>query len=107
MTQIHPAIQEELDILRSKFPDKQELTLDEYADYFNISRRYAAQHFSRVNKGSMKIAHKRIGKIIRIPLIDFAYWLAQHKLDLRGRAVVLPSKEDLRNKSKHDYRRVG
>ncbi|MDR2532133.1 MAG: hypothetical protein LBC82_04745 [Oscillospiraceae bacterium] len=80
MVNTHPAIQEELEMLKERFPGKLELTLDEYADYFGIGRHYACQHFSRINSGKNKINHKRIGKLIIIPLIDFAYWLAQQKV---------------------------
>jgi YesN/AraC family two-component response regulator len=38
-------IQEELDMLHVRFPGIQELTLDDYADYFGIDRHYASQHF--------------------------------------------------------------
>jgi len=113
---IHPAIIEEMEMLRERFPGKAELTLDEYAEYFNINRTYASKHFSRKNEGRHKIAHKRIGKIIIIPLIDFAHWLAQKKV-VDGRALVLPSDEDLKldmkrrrgfnKESEYKYRRLG
>jgi len=80
MANLHPAIEEELNMLKERFPGKLELTLDDYADYFSIDRHYASQHFSRINKGRYKIAHKRIGRKIIIPLLDFAYWLAQNKI---------------------------
>ena len=87
---IHPAIQEELDMLKERFPGKQELFLDDYADYFHIDRHYASQHFNRINDGKLKINHKRIGKLIIIPMLDFAYWLAQTKV-VNGKALILPS----------------
>ena len=113
---IHPAISEELEMLRERFPGKSELTLDEYAQYFGIGRAYASKHFLRKNKGRQKIAHKRVGKKIIIPLIDFAYWLAQKKV-ADGHALILPSEDDLRMDmkrrrgfsatKKREYRRLG
>ena len=114
---LHPAIQEELDMLKERFPGKVELTLDDYADYFGISRSYAAQHFDRINQKRCKIAHKRIGrKRIIIPLIDFAYWLAQQKV-VDGKPLILPTPEQLQQDMKRrrgfsadpkdDYRRLG
>lgn len=115
---MHPAIREELDMLRERYPDKTELTLDDYADYFHIARGYASQHFSRLNKRErIKIAHKRIGrKIIIIPMIDFAYWLASKKV-VDGMPLVMPSsddlKQDMKNRRgfssapKYNYRRLG
>jgi len=97
---IHPAIEEELSMLRERFPGKAELTLDDYAEYFGINRHYAAQHFFRTNRGPQKIAHKRIGrKRIIIPLADFAYWLAQKKV-VDGRPLILPTPEQLRQDMK-------
>jgi hypothetical protein len=92
---IHPAIQEELDMLKERFPGKQELFLEDYADYFHIDRHYASQHFYRINCGKLKINHKRIGKLIIIPMLDFAYWLAQNKV-VNGKALILPSAEQTR-----------
>ena len=113
---VHPAIIEEMDMLRELFPGKTELTLDDYAAYFDIDRTYASKHFSRKNSSRFKIAHKRIGRKIIIPLIDFAYWLAQQKV-VDGCALVLPSEEDLKldmkrrrgfsNEPKYNYRRLG
>ena len=114
---IHPAILEELEMLKERYPGKQEMTLDDYADYFSISRHYASQHFSRTNMGKNKIAHKRIGKLILIPLIDFAYWLACHKRGLDGQPLLLPSQEELKQSMKsrrgfssapkYNYRKLG
>lgn len=92
---IHPAIQEELDMLRGRFPGKFELTLDEYAELFRISRHYASQHFYRINCGRHKIAHKRIGRTIIIPMLDMAYWLAQRRND-GVKKLILPSVEETR-----------
>ena len=112
---IHPAIQEELDMLKCRFPGKVELTLDDYADYFGIGRAYASKHFMRKNKGNCKISHKRIGKRIIIPMLDFAYWLAQQKI-VGGKALILQNKDDLQASMKHrrgfsakkyDYRNLG
>lgn len=77
---MHPAVKEELDALKERFPGKTELTLDEYADYFGIGRRGASRHFNRQNSGPRKIGHKRVGRKLIIPMLDFAYWLAQHKV---------------------------
>ena len=114
---MHPAIQEELDMLRERFPGKAELTLDEYAAYFGIGRMNAAKHFNLQNAGRNKIGHKRIGKRIIIPLLDFAYWLAQHKI-VDGRQLILPSAEDVQQsmkrrrgfcqpKPEYEYRKLG
>lgn len=113
---IHPAIQEELDMLRERFPGKQELLLEDYADYFHIDRHYASQHFYRINCGKVKINHKRIGKLIIIPMLDFAYWLAQTKV-VNGKSLILPSaaetKAAMNNRSgftstpNWDYRKLG
>lgn len=113
---IHPAIQEELDMLRERFPGKQELTLDDYASYFCIDRHYASQHFYRINAGKLKIDHKRIGKLIIIPMLDFAYWLAKCKV-VNGKQLILPTVEETRaamtsrrgfsSVPKWDYRTLG
>jgi hypothetical protein len=112
---IHPAIQEELDMLRERFPGKYELTLSDYADYFGISRHYASQHFNRMNRGREKIGHKRFGREIIIPTLDFAYWLARHKV-IDGSLIMLPSQEELKesmkkrrgfsSQKKYDYRQL-
>ena len=97
---LHPAIQEELDMLKERFPGKTEMSLDEYAEYFGISRGFAAQHFSRINEKPSKIAHKRIGrKVIIIPMLDFAYWLASQKV-VDGKPLILPTPEQLRQDMK-------
>jgi len=93
---MHSAIAQEIKVLQSKFPDKEELTLDEYADYMNIGRREASRHFARRN-----IPHKRIGKSIRINTIDFALFLAQQKI-VNGRPLKLTS-EDLKRKRGFTY----
>ena len=77
---MHAAISEELEMLRQRFPGKSELSLDDYAEYFGLRRQYAPQHFCNINRGSHKINHKRIGRKITIPLLDFAHWLARHKV---------------------------
>ena len=103
-------------MLKERFPGKQELTLDDYAEYFQISRVYASKHLLRNNHGRFKIAHKRMGRRIIIPIIDFAYWLAQCKIS-DGRPIVMPTAEELRldmkqrhgfnPKPKYNYRRLG
>ena len=113
---IHPAIEEEIQMLQARYPGKVELTLDEYADYFGIGRANAAKHFNNINRGEKKINHKRIGRTIIIPVIDFAYWLAQHKI-VDGRPLILPEMTDIKAemkrrrgfspKPKYDYRRLG
>ena len=101
-TNLHQAIQEELDMLKERFPGKVELTLDEYAEYFGISRKYAPQHFSIINTGKNKINHKRIGRRrIIIPLLDFAYWLAQQKV-VNGSPLLLQP-EDIDMKSRRGF----
>ena len=100
---IHPAIQEELDMLRERFPGKVELTLDDYADYFGISRHYASQHLSRTNAGGIKIDHKRMGRKILIPFIDFAQYLARCKV-VNGAPLMLPTSEQRKaNKSRGGF----
>lgn len=116
MASIHPAIQEELDMLRTRFPGKVELSLDDYANYFGITRQYAPQHFSRINRCRVKINHKRIGRRIIIPVIDFAFWLAQMKV-VDGKLLILPTpeqmKEDMKRRrgfgafNKYSYRSLG
>ncbi len=115
-TNLHPAIQEELDMLQALCPGKLELTLDEYADYFGIGRHHASRHFNQQNKGPNKIGHKRFGKKIIIPLIDFAYWLAQQKI-VDGHLLILPGTGDVNEMMKrrrgfgatpkYDYRKLG
>jgi len=75
----------ELRMLKTRFPNVEEYTLDEYASYFGIKRRDASRHFQRRAK---QITHKRIGRDIRINSIDFAYYLAQQKV-VGGRQIVL------------------
>ena len=113
---IHPAISEELEMLRERFPGKNEMTLNEYADYFGIDRKNACHHFARINNGKIKIDHKRIGKRIIIPFIDFAYWLARQKV-VNGHLLILPSPEETKEsmkrrrgfqfEPKYDYRSLG
>jgi len=115
---LHPAIQEELDMLKERFPGKLELSLNEYAEYFDIKRDNADRHFRNVNRKSKnKIASKRIGQKYIIPILDFAYWLAQQKI-VDGQALILPGYGDLKQEMKrrrgfgsaparHDYRRLG
>jgi len=113
---MHPAIAEELEMLRERFPGKVELTMDEYAEHNGIRRRNAPRHFNNANSGQNKIGHKRLGRKIIIPLLDYAYWLAQQKI-VDGRALVLPGDGDVKEAMKrrrgfssapqHDYRRLG
>jgi len=113
---VHPAINEELAMLHERFPGKLELTLDDYAEYFGIGRRNAPRHFNHANSGKHKIGHKRFGKKIIIPMLDFAYWLAQQKI-VDGHALILPGDVDLKQEMKrrrgfcslpqYDYRRLG
>jgi len=85
-------IQGELSMLRERYPDKAELTLTEYTDYFGITRHYATQHIKKNN-----IPHKRIGKSdYRFSLKDLSLWLAQQKV-INGRPLALTS-EDLKRK---------
>jgi len=117
MSKIHPAIAEELSMLREQFPGMTELTLDEYAIHNRIGRRNAARHFKQANEGRYKINHKRFGKKgIRIPMLDYAYYLAQHKV-VDGQALVLPGDGDIKEAMKrrrgfnsvpqYEYRRLG
>ena len=113
---LHPAIDEEYQFLRERFPGKVELTLDEYSEYFNINRRNAARHFRNANEGKYQIGHKQIGKKIIIPMLDFAYWLAQHKV-VDGMPLILPGDGDVKQAMKrrrgfgsapqYEYRRLG
>ncbi|MCL1986634.1 MAG: helix-turn-helix domain-containing protein [Firmicutes bacterium] len=99
MTTASIAINEELAILKEIFPNKHELTLDEYAQYFGINRKYASKHFSRKNNGKNKISHKRIGRKIFISLKDFAYWLASQKV-VDGNLIFIPSIKDIKQEMK-------
>ncbi|MCL1999650.1 MAG: hypothetical protein FWG65_12890 [Turicibacter sp.] len=99
MTNARQIINEELATLKELFPGKREITLDEYAEYFGIRRKYASQHFYRKNQGECKIAHKRIGRKILIPLTDFAYWLASHRVE-GGVLIKLPSEFDIKQEMK-------
>jgi len=111
---MHLAIEEELSMLKERFPGKSEMTLDEYAVYFCITRHYASQHFSNINMGTIKINHKRIGKKIIIPFVDFAYWLAQKKI-VDGKPFRLEGDIEAEMKRrrgfsaapKHNYRQLG
>jgi hypothetical protein len=109
---IHPAIKEELDMLKELFPGKVELTLDEYAVYFGLNRRYAPQHFRRMAQFGGEIGHKKIGKKITIPLLDFAYWLAQRKV-VDGKPLTLDVNIDMKQRRgfaqqrKYNYRKLG
>jgi len=116
MATTHPAIQEELNMLRERYPGKNELTLDDYADYNAIGRRNAARHFRQANEGRHKIGHKKLGKKIIIPMIDYAYWLAHQKI-VDGVSLVLPGDGDIKEAMKrrrgfssapqYDYRQLG
>jgi len=114
MSAIHPAILEELEQLRERFPGKSELSLDEYAAYFGIGRKNAARHFNQANEGRYKIGHKQIGRKIIIPMIDFAFWLAQQKV-VDGMPIVLLGdvKEAMKRRRgfsstpQYEYRRLG
>ena len=85
---LHAAVEEELSMLKTRFPGKVEMTLDDYAEYFGVTRKYAPQHFSNINCGRCKINHKRIGRKIIIPMLDFAYWLAEQKV-VNGKPLTL------------------
>ena len=109
---MHPAVKEELDMLKEQFPNKTAMTLDDYAEYFGISRRYAPEHFAKANMSRHRINHRRIGRKISIPLLDFAYWLAQQKI-VDGKPLLLNIDVDMKRRrgfgqaQKHDYRSVG
>ena len=98
---LHQAIQEELEMLRERFPGAVELTLDQYAEYFGINRRYAPQHFNKMNLSINKINHKRIGRRIIIPMLDFAYWLAQQKV-VNGNMLIITA-DSIDMKSRRGY----
>jgi len=87
---VHPAILEEISVLRALFPGKEEMTLNEYAAYFGIGRANAARHFKDMNKGPRKIGHKRIGRKVIIPIVDFAFWLAHKKVLESGEILIMP-----------------
>ena len=111
---MHPAISEELSMLKERFPGKSELSLDDYAEYFGLRRKYAPQHFYNINRGQNKIGHKKVGRKIIIPMLDFAYWLAQHKV-VDGTPLQLPGdiKAEMKRRrgfaqtQNNDYRSIG
>ena len=111
---MHGAVKEELTMLRERFPGKCELDLGLYAEYFGIRRQYAPQHFRNLNQGPVKINHKRIGRKIIIPMLDFAYWLAQQKV-VDGKPLNLQpvSATDMKRRrgfaksAERDYRSTG
>ena len=84
----------ELNMLRERYPGKSELTYVEYADYFGIGRHHASWHFKQ---RSHQIGHKQIGRRVFIPLIDFAYYLAQQKF-INGKRIIL--KPDDKNRKR-------
>ena len=83
----------ELSMLRERYPDTPELTFDQYADYFEISRHHASQHF---NKRRKEIPHKQIGRKVTILLSDFALYLANQKI-VNGRRLTLTA-DDMKRK---------
>jgi DNA polymerase III epsilon subunit-like protein len=114
---MHPAIKEELDMLRERFPGKSEATLDDWAAYFGIDRRNAPRHFNRETQDGKTIGHKKIGKRGSpvIPMLDFAYWLAQRKV-VDGMPLVLNGGGNIKTEMKrrrgfcapqHEYRQLG
>ena len=84
----------ELNMLKARYPGKMELTYDEYADYFGISRHHASQHFKARRK---EIPHKQIGKKVIIPMVDFAFWLAQQKV-VNGKPILLTQADKKRQR---------
>ena len=96
---IHPAIREELEMLQQRFPGKQELTMDDYAEYWCISRHYVTQHLSRLNKRHPKLDYKRVGRRFIFPMLEFAYFLAQCKV-VNGAPIMLSTSEDLKDSMK-------
>jgi len=97
---MHQAIADELKILQQLYPDKNELTLDEFADYLDISRHYATQYINRE-----KITHKRISRNnIRVPLPEFAFYLAQKRM-VNGRPLKL-TPEDMKKRRGYTFDHV-
>lgn len=90
---MHDTIATELAMLRQRYPDKTELTFDEYANYFDIGRHHASQHF---NKRKDEIPHKLIGRKVIISLTDFALYLANQKI-VNGKKLTL-TPADLKRK---------
>jgi len=89
---MHPAISGEIKILSERFPEKSELTLTEYATYFNITRSYASQHI-RLNN----IPHKELSRVDwRVSIADLALWLANKRIVNGKRLNLTP--EDARRK---------
>jgi hypothetical protein len=68
-------------MLKERYPNKAELSLEDYADFWGISRRFAAQHLQRINKGRVKLTYRRIGRRITFPLVAFAEFLAKNRVE--------------------------
>jgi len=79
MSYVPEIVLAEAEKLKSRYPDKDNITLKEYADYLGIKRTYAAEHFRRMNSGENKIPHIKIGQKLLISFEDFAYWILQYK----------------------------
>lgn len=86
---MHEAVARELAALKERYPGKTELSMDDYADCFGIKRHYASRHLRNINKGTPKIAYRRIGNVITIPILYFAYWKAQ-TLKVDEKSLELP-----------------
>jgi hypothetical protein len=89
---LHKAVAEELQMLKERYPDRAELTLDDYADYWGISRRFAAQHLQRLNQKKIKLTYRRIGRRFTFPLIAFAEFLAKNRVE-DGKPLEIPTFE--------------
>jgi hypothetical protein len=102
---LYSAAAEELQTLKERYPDRAELTLDDYADYWGISRRFASQHLQRLNQSKIKLTYRRIGRRITFPLLDFAVFLAQHRIE-NGAAIEIPhnGQADTQNKRREPKR---
>jgi len=90
---MHHAIADVLKALQLRYPDQNELTLDEFADYMGVSRKYVTQ---LINIG--KIPHLRYSRTNwRILITDLALWLAQKRID-NGIPIRLTREDMKRNR---------
>jgi len=82
---MHPLIKQELDNLEIQFPNRAMLTLDDYADLYQIERRNASRHCRR--RGVPVIKE---GRELYISTLDLAIYKAQRKAKATGNIIVLP-----------------
>jgi len=62
-------------MLRAKYPDKVELTFNEFADYMGYTEEYALKKLRAINRDKAMLSHSHQGKNIRISFVNFAKFL--------------------------------